>query len=52
VLVSSKAFPQDRSFMGPLVSALDHLLGEDTLRGDAVMSLGRRPEGNEMPGAA
>jgi hypothetical protein len=51
VLVSSKAFPQDRSFIGALVSALDHLLGEDAMRGDAVMFLGHRPEGNEMPGA-
>lgn len=51
VLVSSKAFPQDRSFIGALVSALDHLLGEDALRGDAVMFLGRRPERNEVPGA-
>jgi hypothetical protein len=50
VLVSSKAFPQDRSFIGALVSALDHLLGADALRGDAVIFLGRRPEGNEMPG--
>jgi hypothetical protein len=50
VLVSSKAFPHDRSFIGALVSALDHLLGEDALRGDAVMFLGRRHEGNEMQG--
>jgi Domain of unknown function (DUF5615) len=49
VLVSSKAFPQDRSFIGALVSALDHLLDQDALRGDAVMFLGRRPEGNETP---
>ena len=51
VLVSSKAFPQDRSFIGALVSALDHRLGEDVLRGNAVMFLGRCPERNEVPGA-
>jgi hypothetical protein len=44
VLVSTKAFPQDRSFIGAMVSALDDLLGEDSLRPDTIMFLLRRPE--------
>jgi hypothetical protein len=45
VLVSTKAFPQDRSFIG----ALDKLLGEHSLRADAIMFLPRRPGIIEKP---
>ncbi len=51
VLVSTKTFPQDRSFIGALVSSLDDLLGKDWLRPDSVMFLIRRSEaGNETLG--
>lgn len=39
VLVSSKAFPQDRSFVGTLVGALDQYLRVAVLRGDTVTFL-------------
>lgn len=41
VLVSSRAFPQDRSFVGALVKALDKLLTEDPPSSDTVMFLQR-----------
>jgi hypothetical protein len=41
VLISAKSFPQDRSFVGAVVGALDKLLKEETLRADAVMFLQR-----------
>ena len=41
VLVSTKAFPQDRAFIGALVSALDKLLEEDRPLTDAVVFLQR-----------
>jgi hypothetical protein len=41
VLISAKAFPQDRAFIGALVGSLDKLLNEDTLRPDAVVFLQR-----------
>lgn len=41
VLVSAKTFPQDRSFIGAVVSALAKLLDDDTLRADAVVFLQR-----------
>ncbi len=39
VLVSSKTFPQDRSFVGSLVGALDQYLRVAVLRGDTVTFL-------------
>jgi hypothetical protein len=42
VLVSSRAFPQDQSFVGALVGALDKLLTEDPPRPDTVRFL--RPD--------
>lgn len=52
VLVPTKAFPQDRLFIGALVSAMDDLLGEDSFRPDAAMFLIRgSAAANEMPGA-
>lgn len=51
VLVSTGAFPQDRSFIGALVAALHNLLGDDSMRPDAVMFVRRRSEAsNDMPG--
>jgi hypothetical protein len=41
VLVSAKAFPQDRAFIGALVGSLDKLLNANTLRPDAVVFLQR-----------
>lgn len=41
VLVSSKTFPQDRSFIGAVVRALDRLLSEEALRTDATTFLQR-----------
>lgn len=41
VLVSTKTFPQDRGFVGALVSALDALLTADGVAGDAVVFLPR-----------
>jgi putative NADH-flavin reductase len=41
VLVSTKAFPQDRAFIGALVSALDKFLDEDRPLTDAVVFLQR-----------
>jgi len=41
VLVSAKAFPQDRGFIGALVGALDKLLTENVLAADAVVFLQR-----------
>lgn len=39
VLVSSKSFPQDRSFVGALVGALDKFLGVAVSRADTVTFL-------------
>jgi hypothetical protein len=36
VLVSSRDFPQDRSFIGALVGALEKFLTEDVTRTDTV----------------
>ena len=41
VLVSTKAFPQDRAFIGALVNALDKFLDEGRLLTDAVVFLQR-----------
>ena len=41
VLISSKAFPQDRSFVGAVVVALDKLLKEDAIRPNALVFLSR-----------
>jgi hypothetical protein len=41
VLISTKAFPQDRAFIGALVGCLDKLLNADTLRPDVVVFLQR-----------
>ena len=41
VLVSTKAFPPDRAFIGALVSALDKFLDEDRPLTDAVVFLQR-----------
>jgi NADPH-dependent 2,4-dienoyl-CoA reductase/sulfur reductase-like enzyme len=41
VFVSTKAFPQDRAFIGALVSALDKFLDEDRSLTDAVVFLPR-----------
>lgn len=41
VLVSAKTFPQDRTFIGALVGALDKLLNESALPADAVVFLQR-----------
>ena len=41
VLVSAKAFPQDRAFIGALVGALDKLINEAALSADAVVFLRR-----------
>jgi hypothetical protein len=41
--VSSKAFPQDRTFIGTVVVALDKLLKDQALRIDTVVFL-QRPE--------
>lgn len=41
VLISTKAFPQDRSFIGALVTALDRLLSEEALHADAVRAVVR-----------
>jgi hypothetical protein len=45
VLISTKSFPQDRSFVGALVSALDKLLGEHSGRANATVFL--PPETNQ-----
>lgn len=39
VVVSSKTFPQDRSFIGAIVLALDILLNQETLRTDTMTFL-------------
>ncbi|MGH9114396.1 MAG: DUF5615 family PIN-like protein [Acidimicrobiales bacterium] len=41
VLISSKAFPQDRSYTGALVTALDKLLREGSLRPGVMTFLQR-----------
>ena len=41
VLISSKTFPQDRSFVGAVVVALDKLLKEDAIRPNALVFLSR-----------
>ncbi len=41
VLISTKAFPQDRTFIGALVGALDKLVNEAALPSDAVVFLQR-----------
>jgi hypothetical protein len=41
VLVSAKTFPQDRTFIGAVVGALDKLLEEDGTSADAVVFLRR-----------
>jgi hypothetical protein len=41
VFVSTKAFPQDRAFIGALVIALDKFLDEDRPLTDAVVFLQR-----------
>lgn len=41
VLVSAKTFPQDRTFVGAVVAALDKLLNADALRVDTVVFLQR-----------
>ena len=43
VFMSSKAFPQDRTFTGTVVVALDKLLKDQALRIDTVVFL-QRPE--------
>jgi predicted nuclease of predicted toxin-antitoxin system len=44
VLVSAKSFPQNRSFIGALVGALDRLLLDDSLRAETTMFLPSRSE--------
>jgi hypothetical protein len=41
VLISAKTFPQDRTFVGAVVAALDKLLDEETIRPDTVVFLQR-----------
>jgi len=41
VLISSKTFPQDRSYVGSVVAALDLLLKDGSLRPDSVTFLQR-----------
>jgi predicted nuclease of predicted toxin-antitoxin system len=41
VLVSAKTFPQDRTFIGVVVGALDKLIEEDAISADAVVFLRR-----------
>jgi Domain of unknown function (DUF5615) len=41
VLVSAKTFPQDRTFIGAVVGALNKLLEEDATSADAVVFLRR-----------
>jgi predicted nuclease of predicted toxin-antitoxin system len=42
VLISTRTFPQDRSFVGAVVTALDKLLGEpDSVGPEQVVFLGR-----------
>jgi hypothetical protein len=48
VFVSSKAFPQDRTFIGTVVVALDKLLKDQALRIDTVVFL-QRPEPADHP---
>ena len=48
VLVSSKAFPRDRTFIGTVVVALDKLLKDQALRIDTVVFL-QRPEPADHP---
>ena len=42
ILVSTKAFPQDRSFAGAIASALATLLDTDQIQADQVIFLTRR----------
>jgi hypothetical protein len=39
--VSAKTFPQDRTFVGAIVGALDKLLRDDAISADAVVFLRR-----------
>ena len=41
ILVSTKTFPQDRSFVGALVGALTALLDSDQIQADQVIFLAR-----------
>jgi hypothetical protein len=41
VLIPAKTFPQDRTFLGAIVAALDKLLSEGTIRPDALVFLQR-----------
>jgi hypothetical protein len=41
VLISAKTFPQDRTFVGAIVAALDKLLNEETIRPDTLLFLQR-----------
>ena len=41
VLLSAKTFPQDRAFVGAIVSALDKLLNEETIRPGTLTFLQR-----------
>jgi hypothetical protein len=41
ILVSTKAFPQDRSFVGAIAGALAALLESEQIRGDQVIFLTR-----------
>ncbi len=41
VLIASSTFPQDRSFIGAVVNALDTLAGSDSLLPNDVVFLGR-----------
>jgi hypothetical protein len=42
ILVSTKAFPQDRSFVGAIAGALAALLDTDHIRADQVIFLARK----------
>jgi hypothetical protein len=41
ILVSARAFPQDRSFVGAIASALAAVLDADQIRADQVIFLAR-----------
>jgi hypothetical protein len=41
VLISAKAFPQDRTFVGAIVVAIDKLLNAETVRPDTLVFLPR-----------
>jgi hypothetical protein len=41
IFVSTKSFPQDRSFVGAMVAALEKLLGEEGIGADGVTFLPR-----------